>query len=89
MQKKCFRFKLVVENAYTIFLTFFFIHFYIELHDLIDQKWKKTCSTTLRKSKQSVTNENVLSSNINKNQNNDNSITDVNRNNFQWKEQSL
>ncbi|XP_076167094.1 uncharacterized protein LOC143146573 isoform X2 [Ptiloglossa arizonensis] len=54
-----------------------------------NQKWKKTCSTTLRKSKQSVTNENVLSSNINKNQNNDNSITDVNRNNFQWKEQSL
>ncbi|XP_076635129.1 uncharacterized protein LOC143348583 [Colletes latitarsis] len=52
-----------------------------------NHKWKKTCSVTSRKI-QTVSNDNILSSNIDKNENNDNSVNDVNRNNYQWKEES-
>lgn len=54
---------------------------------LIDQKWKKTCNTTPRKSKES--NINILSNNIDKNESNDNIINNINKNNFDWEEGSL
>lgn len=55
---------------------------------MIDQKWKKACGTSSRKIKESA-NMNILSSNIDKNENNDDIVNDINGNNFQWKEVSL
>ncbi|XP_012339515.1 myb-like protein F [Apis florea] len=52
-----------------------------------NQKWKKTCNTTPRKSKES--NINILSNNIDKNESNDNIINNINKNNFDWEEGSL
>ncbi|XP_076756724.1 uncharacterized protein LOC143426890 [Xylocopa sonorina] len=49
------------------------------------QKWKKTTNATSRKIKDSTSN-NISSNNIDKNQNNDNIVGDIHKNNFQWKE---
>ncbi|XP_076669782.1 uncharacterized protein LOC143369568 isoform X3 [Andrena cerasifolii] len=54
-----------------------------------NQKWKKQSGPPARKIKQSLTNMNILSNNIDKNGNNDNSVNDVNKNNYQWKEEPL
>ncbi|XP_012169359.1 uncharacterized protein LOC100649818 [Bombus terrestris] len=52
-----------------------------------NQKWRKACSASSRKTKDP--NMNILSNNIDKNENNDNIVSDINENNFQWKEGSL
>ncbi|CAK9798887.1 Putative bifunctional UDP-N-acetylglucosamine transferase and deubiquitinase ALG13 [Anthophora quadrimaculata] len=51
-----------------------------------NQKWKKACGVTSRKIKESASN---LSNNIDKNENGNNIVNDINKNNFQWKEDSL
>ncbi|XP_017754308.1 PREDICTED: hybrid signal transduction histidine kinase M-like [Eufriesea mexicana] len=53
-----------------------------------NQKWKKASGATSRKIKDS-TNVNILSNNIDKNENNNNIANDINKNNFQWKEGQL
>lgn len=57
-------------------------------HVLLDQKWKKPYSGASRKVKQSISNGNILPSNIDKNGNNNNCSNEVNKNN-EWKEGSL
>ncbi|XP_015440459.1 PREDICTED: uncharacterized protein LOC107195184 isoform X2 [Dufourea novaeangliae] len=54
-----------------------------------NQKWKKTYGTVSRKIKQTVSNVNILSGSIDKNGNNDNYTNDVNKNNIQWKDETL
>ncbi|XP_029037450.2 uncharacterized protein LOC114873365 isoform X1 [Osmia bicornis bicornis] len=53
-----------------------------------NQKWKKNCGSGSRKIKES-TSMNIFSNNIDKHENSDNSVNDINKNNFQWKEESL
>lgn len=81
------RFKLVLRNELNVLETNFLIFCKYLFCIVIDQKWRKACSASSRKTKDS--NMNILSNNIDKNENNDNIVSDINENNFQWKEGSV
>lgn len=59
------------------------------LRILVGQKWKKASGPSPRKFKEPLTNTNILANNTDKYGNKDNNANDVNKNNFQWKEETL